>query len=369
MKKHYINKIDRFSDLIVTYTIIVQGDKIMKEKNKVPFLTIGIASYNYSKYLRPAFEAIKRQSFNDFEVLYCDDGSTDDSVEVIKTIIKENPDMKIRLVEGKNSGVMGNKNRIIENSVGKYLMLCDADDKMLPNCLEVLCGMAKKTDADQIIGAFEQTDENGKIIQIQEIPKKAVKWTWGAHHATLYKTKIIKDNNLKFDKNCFPDDVYFNMIFHDKSKTTEFINEVVYEWNMHADSTSATKNVEDKWHGYSLLKSALSYIVPICETYAKEDRQQIEYMGIKIYCLSVLYRNTESFKAFINGYKKMRKLMEIKFPYYRKNIYAKKVDALEIVRKPTAKIIWAFIVAEKTHLINMVLLGYWFISRFKKFTV
>lgn len=341
----------------------------MIEKEKLPFLTIGIASYNYSIYLRPAFEAIKMQSFNDFEVLYCDDGSTDDSVEVIKTIIKENPDMKIRLVEGKNSGVMGNKNRIIENATGKYLMFCDADDQMLPNCLQVLCGVAKRTNADQIVGAFEQSEENGKILQVQEIPRKAVKWTWGAHHATLYKTKIIKENNLKFDINCFPDDVYFNMIFHDKSQKTEFINEVVYDWNMHADSTSATKDVEDKWHGYYLLKSSLSYIVPIWEKYTGNEKQQIEYMGIKVYCLSVLYRNTKSFKNFINGYKKMKSLMEAKYPDYKKNLYAKHIDALEIVRKPTARIIWAFILAEKLHLINIVLLGYWIVSKFKKFTV
>lgn len=49
-----------------------------------PFLTIGIASYNYSRYLYSAFEAIKKQAFSDYEILYCDDGSTDDSVEVIK---------------------------------------------------------------------------------------------------------------------------------------------------------------------------------------------------------------------------------------------------------------------------------------------
>ena len=53
----------------------------------VPYITIGIASYNYGKYLRRAFEAIKRQKFRNFEVLYCDDGSTDESVTIIQSFI------------------------------------------------------------------------------------------------------------------------------------------------------------------------------------------------------------------------------------------------------------------------------------------
>ena len=81
---------------------------------KTPFLTIGIASFNYGKYLTKAFEQIKKQNFNDFELLYCDDGSTDDSIDIIETIIRENPEMNIRLIKGENEGLLANRNRIIE---------------------------------------------------------------------------------------------------------------------------------------------------------------------------------------------------------------------------------------------------------------
>ena len=60
----------------------------MKMENREPFITIGIASYNYANYLPEAFEAIRNQKFRDFEILYCDDGSTDESVEVIKGFIQ-----------------------------------------------------------------------------------------------------------------------------------------------------------------------------------------------------------------------------------------------------------------------------------------
>jgi len=71
----------------------------VKTENREPFITIGIASYNYANYLTEAFEAIRNQKFRDFEILYCDDGSTDESVEIIKGFIRDNPDLQIRLVE------------------------------------------------------------------------------------------------------------------------------------------------------------------------------------------------------------------------------------------------------------------------------
>lgn len=256
-------------------------------KSCTPFITIGIASYNYAQYLQEAFEAIKRQSFKDFEVLYADDGSTDDSVSVIESIINENPDMDIRLISGKNIGLMGNKQRLVDNARGQYLMLCDADDWMLPDCLEKLCSVAKDTLADQIVGAFIQTDSNGRILQEQKVPKNVSRWTWGAHHGTLYKMSVIRDNNIRFSQECYPDDMYFNMVFHDNSHSFCHVDSPVYVWRMHDDSTSASSRKDSKWKGFLQFESSLSYIYPISTKYYGTEREQIEYAAIKMYCLSI----------------------------------------------------------------------------------
>lgn len=337
---------------------------------KTPFLTIGIASYNYAHYLRKAFEAIKGQKFKDFEVLYCDDGSTDDSVAVIHALMEENPDMTIRLVQGKNSGVMGNKNRILDNARGEYVMLCDADDYMLDNCLETLCSLARKTGADQVVGAFRQTDENGDVLQVQEVPDHLSRWTWGVHHATIYKMQVIRDNALRFDVRCYPDDIYFNMIFHHASHTLAHTNTVLYTWNMHDTSASAVRATEDQWHGYPMLKNCLSYVGPIAKKYGGDEYQQIEYTAIKAYCLANLYRyGGVPLKEFLDEYKRIRACMTEAFPDYRRNAYVRKPDAGKIVRKPTAHAIWLFVLAERTHTIRLLLAMYWLVSKYKKFTI
>ena len=66
-----------------------------------PFLTIGIASYNYASYLPYAFQQIRKQKFSDFEILYCDDGSKDSSTDVICNFIDSHPELCIRLIKEK----------------------------------------------------------------------------------------------------------------------------------------------------------------------------------------------------------------------------------------------------------------------------
>lgn len=334
-------------------------------KDSTPFLTIGIASYNYARFLPRAFEAIKKQNFTDYEILYSDDGSTDDSVKVIESFINDNPDMKIRLICGKNGGVMENKNRLLEQARGKYIMLCDADDWMEDDCLETLCSIAQKTGADQVAGAFQNIDENGHVLQVQEIPYNPVKWTWGIHHATIYNMDIIRRHNLKMQPDKYPDDVYFNMIFHEHSGKTEFVPKVLYNWYTHADSASARSTGRSNWNGLALLKSALSYVAPIysaCEN--ADDKEQIEYMALKIYGLAIFYRNVERpFCEFLEEYKECHQEMNKAFPEYAKNAAYKAMDGKGYIRARTAKILWLTGVLEKMHLMPLGLWGYWIIAK------
>ena len=341
----------------------------MESWTNTPFLTIGIASYNYAKYLKRAFEAIMEQQFCDYEILYCDDGSTDNSLEIISDFINAFPQIRIRLIQGPNIGVMGNKNRIIDNAQGRYVMICDADDRMLPGCLQSLYKIAIDTNADQIVGAFIQTDSRGRVLQTQRIPKNISRWAWGTHHATIYKTEIIKKNNLHFRNDCYPDDMYFNMIFHDHSKTMAFTNELIYEWYMHDDSTSASRVKGNHWQGLCFLKKCLPYMVYYDRKHYSNDHWQIEYAAIKMYCLSVLYRPNRTFSEFLKEYGKMKCMMRKAFPDYLSNYYACNIWAFGIVRKPTAAIIHYFTLFERTGIIEPILSIFWVVMRFKRIVI
>lgn len=252
----------------------------MRMENREPFITIGIASYNYANYLPEAFEAIRNQQFRDFEILYCDDGSTDESVEVIKGFIRDNPDLQIRLVEAENQGIIANKNRILDHARGKFLMICDADDYMAPNCLELLCGAAMEQDADCVIGAFQEVDQNHRIIKNHLLPEHPCKWIYAQHHARIYRLDLVRDNGIRILD--IPDDMQYLQTIHCYSKKCAFVHTPVYFWRQHQDSVSKNFEVHKAWSPVSTWKKLTAQIESVRNLLKKqEDLSGLEYYFLK----------------------------------------------------------------------------------------
>ena len=82
--------------------------------------------YNTGKYLRQCLESIENQTLKNFEVFCVDDGSTDDSVEIISEYVKK--DSRFHLLEQKNAGGGAARNHGMEAAKGEYLAFLDSDD-------------------------------------------------------------------------------------------------------------------------------------------------------------------------------------------------------------------------------------------------
>ena len=98
-----------------------------------PLVTIAMPVYNAGKYLRLAVLSIVNQTFEDWELLIVDDGSTDFSLESIKDI----EDSRIRILwDGENKGLAARLNECIDQASGKYIARMDQDDVSYPERLE-----------------------------------------------------------------------------------------------------------------------------------------------------------------------------------------------------------------------------------------
>ena len=288
-----------------------------------PFITIGIASYNYASYLTEAFEAIKRQKFRNFEVLYADDGSTDESVSIIESFITKNPDMVIRLVVGNNVGLFGNKQRLIDNAKGKYLMLCDADDWMDDDCLEILAEAALTTDADRIVSEIRNVDgDKGKIMYVQSFPRKPSKWCEALHHGCLYKLAVIRDYHIKMP-NSLPDDFLFITQFNVFAQSTHFVRKSLYNWRLHSVSESHKNWENNQWRGKGLLRKIAQMINKLDNQYqsnlTKQDIEDLRLYMLKNYCFYCFkdISSIQSHNSAFREYDDMRKIMRVNFPEYK----------------------------------------------------
>ena len=98
----------------------------------MPFFSVVVPVYKARQWVGRAIESVLAQTFEDFELIVIDDGSPDDSAEVIA----QYTDPRVKLIRQENRGEGGARNRGIEASTGKWIAFLDADDQWLPGILE-----------------------------------------------------------------------------------------------------------------------------------------------------------------------------------------------------------------------------------------
>ncbi len=99
-----------------------------------PFFSVIIPLYNKAKFIEETLQSVLDQDFLDFEIIIIDDGSTDDSVEIVEQF----SDCRITLFKQKNTGVSIARNNGITAAKGTYMALIDADDYWYSNHLTAL---------------------------------------------------------------------------------------------------------------------------------------------------------------------------------------------------------------------------------------
>lgn len=125
-------------------------------------VSIAMATYNGAKYLKEQIESILDQSIEDFELVICDDCSTDNTWAILENYSKK--DNRIVLYRNeKNLGFKGNFEKAMGLCKGDYIALCDQDDIWMPNHLEVL--LNEMNDNFQIVcGDSKLVDEKGNDL-------------------------------------------------------------------------------------------------------------------------------------------------------------------------------------------------------------
>lgn len=96
-----------------------------------PKLSVIIASYNHQDYIAETLRSLERQTFQDFEIIMVDDGSTDKTVEVAKNV-----QSRAQIFTQENQGVVAARNRGVNLAKGKYICFVDSDDVVLPQRFE-----------------------------------------------------------------------------------------------------------------------------------------------------------------------------------------------------------------------------------------
>lgn len=214
-----------------------------------PTISIIVPVYNTSSYLEKCLDSIYNQTFKDYQLICVDDGSSDNSLQILKKY--QNKIKNLKIISQKNQGVAAARNTALSHATGDYIIFIDSDDYIKENYLEVLYNESCKNNSDVVICNFYRYFEKiDKEIPVY-IKKKRGQYTKEEIlnslipdiliHSYLWNKLWKKDlfNNIQFPKIKY-EDISIMCYLFDKSKKISIIDDTLYYYRIR--KTSIVRN-------------------------------------------------------------------------------------------------------------------------------
>ena len=218
-------------------------------------ISVIVPVYNAEKYIRRCVDSILNQTFEQFELLLIDDGSTDRSLAICDSYTY---DKRIRVIHQTNQGVSVSRNNGIGNAVGQYIAFVDSDDFLEPDALDVFLSAIEENACDLVCASFQLVSmtemlcrrklkrERLSSVQLASLCYHngfdvIVGSVWGK----LYRKDIIEKYKIRFPDNIsYAEDNVFNIQYYQYINSAMMLDNVIY--NYFYNDNSLTTKIRDK---------------------------------------------------------------------------------------------------------------------------
>lgn len=246
-------------------------------------ISIVVAIYNIDKYLNRCLKSIKEQSYRDF-VCYCvNDGSTDDSEEVINKYLIDN---RFHLLNKQNGGLSDARNYGLKYVDTEYVMFVDGDDYLEKDLLSKVIEQLDKTKSDILVFSYYQhyMDGSKEIIHLNknngtytlDINKELLALTPNAAWNKVYRTNIFKDNNIEYPKGYRYEDLGTTPKLLLKANSIDYLDIPLYNYIINRPD-NITSKIDNKI--YDILNMCENIIEYYKENSKYEDyKEEIDYL-------------------------------------------------------------------------------------------
>ena len=133
-----------------------------------PIVSVLITSYNYGHYISEAIDSVLAQTYTDFELIIVDNGSEDDTAEIVKTYMLRDSRVKIHINES-NIGMFRNYNKALLLARGKYIKFLNADDTFHPELLETFTQILNNDSNISLVTSYRQHFQGSDELLKQNI--------------------------------------------------------------------------------------------------------------------------------------------------------------------------------------------------------
>lgn len=242
-------------------------------------ISIIIPAYNVEEFIEECFQSILSQTIKDFEVIIVDDGSSDGTLEIVKSYCANDP--RFQYLSQENSGQSAARNKGLDVARGEYVVFVDSDDWLTDeHCLEKLLNAIETTGADFVQASMEFTDlkdshkyliHNSSPIEGDQILEDmlSVNNLSTSPCAKIYSTDFFNQNNLRFIEGQVNEDTAFSICMAAQARRVAFIEDVVYTIRERPESTSRAKS-------YVRMLKTMHTVMNITRSYLQDNGKMSE---------------------------------------------------------------------------------------------
>lgn len=279
-----------------------------------PAISIIIPSFNEEKYISRCLDSVLNQTFTDFEVLCVDDGSTDNTFNIIKEYSAK--DSRIIPLKNPGKGVSSARNFGIDNANGDYIGFVDSDDFIQPQMYEFLYRAVTENDCDFSVCNYKKTSdikeelfeykcENFSIEKFFNLNKNEFEEKYYLIFFTIWTKLISKSflNDIRFQNFRIGEDTVFCIELYAKKYKAAFVDITLYNYFLNSNSVTSVDRYNEKW-----FDSIIAHF--ICYNLLKENNEIFSsfYLERSMKCL-LSFRfnikntpNEKKFKKPLNDY-------------------------------------------------------------------
>lgn len=215
-------------------------------------ISVLIPIYNAKDFLYESIPSLLNQTLDDIELICVNDGSKDNSLEILNEFARK--DNRIKVIDKENGGCGSARNTALDNATGDYIYFFDPDDKIPENALYDTYNSAVKNNSDMVIFKANIFDENGitnqktffnlqrtlkdvgnfedYVFNYHEVKKHVLKGGF-APWAKLYKKEFLDQyDDFRFDIGLAFDDVPFHVKSMLRARRISFINKFLYHYRV-----------------------------------------------------------------------------------------------------------------------------------------
>lgn len=280
-------------------------------------VSVIIPVFNGEKYISKIYKSIKEQKYDNLEIIFFNDASKDNSLEILLNLKKNDKRIKVYSTE-KNCGPGGAKNEGLKRATGKYVLFIDCDDIISDTYIKSLVETAlKNNQPDMVLSNFTKIDSKGKVQYIRNY-KNADKAFYQKISSVgkLIKRKYLLQNKIELPYGHVLEDILLHAYTSVSKTSYAYTEEAGYYYIYNENSISHTTLKSFK---VGALDMAKDYLIKIKNNKKIKYKEKLDYYALKYVCWHLLKSgNKVGTKNMMNEYNNGFDFLSKEFPNYKK---------------------------------------------------